>query len=54
MVLNEAFLVDRNRAQAFAEAVDTVAAERTDRMRFRLLGPMPPYSFVDLQQAARA
>lgn len=50
MVLNAAFLVDRERTQSFADAVDTVAEEHIGRMHFRLLGPMPAYSFIDLQQ----
>ncbi|MBO0745513.1 MAG: GvpL/GvpF family gas vesicle protein [Candidatus Dormibacteraeota bacterium] len=56
MVLNGAFLVDRERTQEFADAVDRVAQEHISRMQFRLLGPMPAYSFIDLQQqqAARA
>lgn len=54
MVLNEAFLIERERRQEFEQAVDAVADTRTDRMQFRLLGPMPAYNFIDLQQAAWA
>lgn len=54
MVLNEAFLLQRDRTQQFDQAVERVAGELADRMRFRLLGPMPAYSFIDLQQAAWA
>jgi hypothetical protein len=46
MVLNVAFLVERERQREFEEAVEEVADERQERMRFRLLGPMPPYNFI--------
>lgn len=52
MVVNEAFLLDRGRTHEFEQAVESVAGEHADRMQFRLLGPMPAYSFIDLQQAA--
>jgi gas vesicle protein GvpL/GvpF len=45
MVLNAAFLVARD--QELERAVEAVAEERRDRMRFRLLGPMPAYDFLD-------
>lgn len=54
MVLNEAFLIERDRRQEFEQAVESVAGRHADRMRFRLLGPMPAYNFIDLQQAAWA
>jgi hypothetical protein len=47
MVLNVPFLVERERQQEFEETVEEVAQEREERMRFRLLGPMPPYNFLD-------
>lgn len=53
-VLNEAFLLERERRQAFERAVDAAAEERAGRMHFRLLGPMPAYDFIDLQEAAWA
>lgn len=54
MVLNEAFLVQRESRQEFEQAVDAVAEDRADRMHFRLLGPMPAYNFIEVQQAASA
>jgi gas vesicle protein GvpL/GvpF len=47
MVLNAAFLVARDRQAEFESAVEAVADERRRRMRFRLLGPMPAYDFID-------
>jgi hypothetical protein len=44
--VNSAFLVERGRADEFAHAVDAAAEEIGDRIELRLLGPLPPYSFV--------
>ena len=44
--VNSAFLVERGRADEFARAVDAAAQELGDRVELRLLGPLPPYSFV--------
>jgi hypothetical protein len=54
MVLNAPFLVERDRQQEFEEAVEEVAQERQERMRFRLLGPMPAYNFIDVEEPAWA
>ncbi|MFF5228323.1 GvpL/GvpF family gas vesicle protein [Dactylosporangium sp. NPDC000521] len=45
MVLNGAYLVPDARAEAFAAAVDALAAEYPT-ITLRLTGPWPPYSFV--------
>ena len=44
--VNSAFLVERARTADFARAVDAAAAQLGDRIELRLLGPLPPYSFV--------
>jgi hypothetical protein len=54
MVLNAPFLVQRDRRQEFEDAVEEVAQERQERMSFRLLGPMPAYSFIDVEEPAWA
>ena len=54
MVLNAPFLVERDRRQQFEDAVEEVAEERQERMRFRLLGPMPAYNFIDVEEPAWA
>jgi gas vesicle protein GvpL/GvpF len=46
MVINAAFLVERERLEAFDAAVEETSRARADRMHFKLLGPMPPHSFV--------
>jgi hypothetical protein len=44
--LNMSFLVKRDKAAAFSQAVDEEAARRSAAFTFRLSGPLPPYSFV--------
>ncbi len=44
--VNAAFLVERGRADEFASAVAALGDELGDRIALRLLGPLPPYSFV--------
>jgi hypothetical protein len=45
--LNTAFLVRRDRVDAFSDAVQQLAGELGDRVRIRYVGPLPPYSFAD-------
>jgi Gas vesicle synthesis protein GvpL/GvpF len=54
MVLNAPFLVERKRTEEFEAAVDEVAEARSERMHFRLLGPMPAYHFLEAEQPAWA
>jgi hypothetical protein len=54
MVLNAPFLVERDRQEEFEDAVEEVAQERQERMSFRLLGPMPAYNFLDVEEPAWA
>lgn len=54
MVLNAPFLVDRARLSEFEDAVEQVAEERRSHMRATLLGPMPAYNFLDMEQPAWA
>jgi hypothetical protein len=45
--LDTAFLVRRDRVDAFSEVVQQVAAELGDRVRIRYVGPLPPYGFAE-------
>ncbi|GLZ11949.1 gas vesicle protein [Actinomadura sp. NBRC 104425] len=45
-VVDAAFLIDRDRRGDFEQAVDALGAEHADRIRLRLIGPLPPYDFV--------
>jgi len=49
MVLNSAFLVDRDREQEFDEKVNGVYLKYCDRMEFKYSGPWPPYNFVNIK-----
>lgn len=51
MVVNAAFLVQRDKLAEFDAAVERVSAERADRMHFKLTGPLPPFSFVGEEAA---
>jgi hypothetical protein len=48
MVLNAAFLVGTRRQDAFDTAVDALREAFGQRLAFRSLGPLPPYSFVSM------
>lgn len=48
MILNESFLVPRDREERFDTAVNRLAAKYESALVFKYIGPMPPYSFVDL------
>jgi Gas vesicle synthesis protein GvpL/GvpF len=45
-VVNTAFLVARDHAKQFDDAVEEVGRDLSGRVRFRLLGPLAPYDFV--------
>jgi Gas vesicle synthesis protein GvpL/GvpF len=52
--VNSAFLIERGRTHEFARAVDAAAEELGGRIALRLLGPLPPYSFVAEEATAWA
>jgi len=45
-VVNAAFLVPRDKVAEFDAAVERVSRARAGRMQFKLIGPLPPHSFV--------
>jgi Gas vesicle synthesis protein GvpL/GvpF len=47
-----AFLVDRDRLDRFSAAVRALAEEIGERLRIRYVGPLPPYSFADVELTA--
>jgi hypothetical protein len=49
MAVNASFLVERRARSKFDAAVDSIAAREADRIRFRVTGPLPPHSFVELE-----
>jgi hypothetical protein len=51
VVLNASFLLNRDQVREFDEALEALAETRHERMRFKCVGPLPPHSFVELQEA---
>jgi hypothetical protein len=51
VVLNASFLVEREAVGRFDEALEDVARGQAERIRFKLTGPLPPHSFVELAGA---
>lgn len=49
MVLNMAFLVDKQREGEFDLKVNDIYLLYEDKLTFKYSGPWPPYNFVDLQ-----
>jgi hypothetical protein len=45
--LNAAFLVERDTLEEFDRAVEAVSEQRAPDIEFKLIGPLPPYSFGD-------
>jgi hypothetical protein len=49
MILNAAFLVERDLAEQFDLRVQEIAREYDGRLRFVYTGPWPPYNFVNIR-----
>ena len=49
MILNAAFLVERDKETDFDAAVQEIAVRYEGRLRFNLTGPWPPYNFVNIR-----
>jgi hypothetical protein len=49
MILNAAFLVDKNREAEFDAAVRALGETNQGRLILQYVGPLPPYNFVNLQ-----
>ena len=48
MVVNAAFLVDRQNGLQVDDAVHSLNEEFSDRLMFKYFGPVPPYNFVNI------
>ena len=48
MIMNAAFLVARNKEQAFDARVKAIGS-KLDKLRFKYTGPWPPYNFVNIR-----
>jgi hypothetical protein len=49
MILNAAFLIQREREAEFDAAVNEIAQRFGDRLNFKYTGPWPPYNFVNIR-----
>jgi len=48
MIVNASFLVDRDQIQAFDTEVQRLGELHAERLTFKYVGPLPPYSFVNI------
>jgi hypothetical protein len=48
VVLNCAFLIDRMQEREFDEIVENLTKEYKNRLKFKYIGPSPPFNFVNL------
>jgi Gas vesicle synthesis protein GvpL/GvpF len=53
-VVNLSFLVERQRVGDFEAALEQVSGDLSPPVHFKLVGPLPPYSFVDVPLAVAA
>jgi hypothetical protein len=53
-VFNLAFLVERDGQAAFGKEVSALAQRFGERLELRYIGPLPPYSFADVELSAEA
>jgi hypothetical protein len=49
MIMNAAFLIEREREAEFDAAVNRIAKQFGDRLNFKYTGPWPPYNFVNIR-----
>ena len=49
MIMNAAFLIQRDREREFDAAVNRVAQKFAERLNFKSTGPWPPYNFVNIR-----
>ena len=49
MVFNTAFLIDNSMLKDFEKRVEKLNSEFTEKLKFKCIGPLPPYSFNTLE-----
>ena len=52
MLANVVFLLERDQLDEFNATLEEIADARADLMRFRLIGPMPAYNFIEAEGQA--
>jgi hypothetical protein len=48
MVINSAFLINKSRQKEFYRKIESLNYEFDDKLNFRCVGPLPPYSFYTI------
>lgn len=48
MILNAAFLVEKDKREAFDATVEALQTKYGDALHFKYLGPIPPFNFVEI------
>jgi len=49
MIINFAFLIEKSRREDFDKKVEDLNVEFNEKLNFRCVGPLPPYSFYTLE-----
>jgi len=49
MIMNTAFLVNKHQEENFDQAIDYLNKKYQEKINFRVVGPLPPYSFSTLE-----
>lgn len=49
MILNSAFLINKDKHKDFEDKIEKLNAKFTEELNFRCVGPLPPYSFYTLE-----
>ena len=49
MIMNAAFLIQKEREKEFDEAVNAIAQKFGNQLNFKYTGPWPPYNFVNIR-----
>ena len=49
MLLNSSFLVDKNKEKDFDKRVNELAQNYENQLKFKYVGPVPPYNFVNIK-----
>lgn len=49
MIINAAFLINKDKQDVFEEKVDELDGHYQNKINFRIVGPLPPYSFSTLE-----
>jgi len=49
MLLNSSFLVEKNKEKDFDQRVNELAQKYENQLKFKYVGPVPPYNFVNIK-----